>query len=249
MRLFLPEKIWKEKRGFTFDRPADYLTIGFHGGQDFFTLPIGEVPVTAPCDGTLITFPGFSKSAGWWGVYTFQYMNATYGLKILHMYKELKAGIYKEGDVLGYCGGTGLAVTQKYGVSYIGESIEEQTSDRAAPHLHVELHLGEYKHDTNKIKALAQKRLIDPVATFEKWINSESLIKNNMIFYQEKGSSSVYIKGADGYYYPIITGKHFISLFGNWNENKIIKVDKISEKSDAYFGLFKSSDDGRYDVV
>lgn len=249
MRLFLPENIWKEKRGFTFDRLVDYLPIGFHGGQDFFTTPVGEVPVIAPCDGELITFPNFSKSAGWWGIYTFKYFSATYSLKIMHMYKELKAGNYKKGDSLGYCGGTGLAVTSKYGVSYIGESREEQTSDKAAPHLHAELHLGEYKHDTNKYKELAQKRLVDPVAIFEKWLNDESLTKNNMIFYQEEGKSSIYLKGKDGIYYPIITGKHFLALFGNWKDNKIIVVDKISEKSDVYFGLFKSGDDGRYDIV
>ena len=248
MRLFLTENIWKQKRGFTFNQPADYLTIGFHGGQDFFTLPVGEVPVVAPCDGELIIFP-FSKSAGWWGVYRFQHLNATYSLKILHMYKELKAGKYKEGDMLGYCGGTGLAKTKKYGTSYIGESHEEQTSDRAVPHLHAELHLGEYKHDTNKDKTLAQKRLVDPVATFEGWLNEEFLTQNGMIFYKENGKSSVYIKGLDNIYYPIITEKSFITLFGDWKNNKIIEVDNLSEKSDTYFGLFNSGGDGRYDAA
>ena len=161
MKLFLPQNIWAEKRGFTFDKPASYLTIGFHGGQDFFTSPVGSIPVMAPCDGELITFPGFSKSAGWWGYFRFEHLNEIYSLKILHMYKELRAGKYMEGEVLGYCGGTGLAVTQKYGQSYIGELHEDQLSDRAVPHLHVELHIGEYKHDTNKNKELqlAQKSI------------------------------------------------------------------------------------------
>lgn len=249
MRLFLPENIWKEKRGFTFDRPANYLKIGFHGGQDFFTLPVGTIPVYAPCDGELITFPGFSKSAGWWGAYTFQYHESTYSLKILHMYKVLKSGKYKEGDILGHCGGTGLAVTSKYGTSYIGESHEEQTSDRAVPHLHVELHIGEYKHDTNTNKILAQQRLLDPVKTLEKWLGETSLTKNSMIFYKEKGKSSIYIKGTDNIYYPIITGKHFLTLFGDWKDNKIDEVDSLEPKSEAYFGLFKSQEDGRYDIA
>ncbi|MFA6304535.1 MAG: M23 family metallopeptidase [Patescibacteria group bacterium] len=249
MRLFLDETIWKTKRGFTFDKAASYLAIGIHGGQDFFTLPVGSIPVYAPCDGELITFPGFSKSAGWWGVYRFQCNNATYSLKILHMYKELKAGKYKEGDILGYCGGTGLAVTGKYGTSYIGESHEEQTSDRAVPHLHAELHIGEYKHDTNKNKLLAQQRLIDPVKTFEKWLSETLTTQNNMTFYKEKDKSSVYIKGADNIYYPIITGKHFLTLFGDWKDNKINEVDSLEPKSDIYFGLFKSQDDGKYDIA
>src|SRR3990167_6712264 len=249
MRLFLPENIWKEKRGFNFDRPASYLKIGFHGGQDFFTLPIGSIPVFAPCDGELITFPGFSKSAGWWGVFTFQYNGKIYSLKILHMYKELKAGKYKEGETLGYCGGTGLAVTSKYGTSYIGESHEEQTSDKAVPHLHVELHIGEYKHDTSTNKTLAQQRLIDPIPTFEQWLNEQNEShKNTMIFYKERDKSSIYIKGEGDIYYPIITGKHFLTLFGDWKENKIIVIDNIPKKSDVYFGLFKSDDNGSYDI-
>jgi len=250
MKLFLPENIWKDKRGFTFDKFVNYLPIGFHGGQDFFALPIGEIPVFAPCDGELITFPNFSKSAGWWGVFTFQHLSKTYSLKILHMYKELKAGKYKEGDILGYCGGTGLSVTAKYGESYIGESHEEQISDRAVPHLHVELHKGEYKHDTNRSKTLAQQRLLDPVSTFESWIDNNSVANTKIVnFYKEKDKSSVYLKGADGNYYPIITGKHFISLFGDWKDNQIIEVDTIDHKSDSYFGLFKAEDNGKYDIV
>ena len=249
MRLFLSENIWKEKRGFDFDKPASYLKIGFHGGQDFFTLPVGSVPVFAPCDGDLITFPGFSKSAGWWGVYTFQHQSAIYSLKILHMYKELKAGKYIEGDTLGYCGGTGLAVTSKYGTSYIGESHEEQTSDRAVPHLHAELHIDEYKHDTNTNKILAQQRLIDPVKTFEKWIGETPSIQNNMTFYKEKGKSSIYITGSDRINYPIITGKNFITLFGDWKDNTIKEVDFVEPKSDTYFGLFKAQEDGKYNLA
>jgi len=166
------------------------------------------------------------------------------------MYKELKAGKYKEGDILGYCGGTGLSVTAKYGESYIGESHEEQISDRAVPHLHVELHKGEYKHDTNRSKTLAQQRLLDPVSTFESWIDNNSVANTKIVnFYKEKDKSSVYLKGADGNYYPIITGKHFISLFGDWKDNQIIEVDTIDHKSDSYFGLFKAEDNGKYDIV
>lgn len=249
MRIFLPENVWKEKRGFPFGKPVSYLSIGFHGGQDFFATPVGEVPVIAPCDGELITFPGFSKSAGWWGVYTFQHQGTTYSLKILHMHKELKAQTYKEGDTLGYCGGTGLAVTQKYGTSYIGESHEEQISDRAVPHLHAELHIGEYKHDTNTNKSLAQQRLLDPVKIFEQWTSAISTTQNLMTFYKEKGKSSVYIKGSDNFYYPIITGKHFITLFGDWKDNNIQEINSLDPKSDAYFGLFKGQDDGRYDIA
>lgn len=248
MKLFLLKNTWEEKRGFGFNRPASYLAIGFHGGQDFFTTPVGETPVIAPCDGDLVTFHGFSKSAGWWGVYTFQHHNKTYSLKILHMYKELKAGKYKEGDILGYCGGTGLSV--KNGLTnYIGESHEEQTSDRAVPHLHVELHIGEYKHDTNKKRNLAKKRLIDPIKTFEQWLNENQSITKNMVFYKEFGKSTVYIKGVDNIYYPIISGKHFLTLFGDWKDNKINKVEKIENKSESYFGIFNSDDEGKYDVM
>ncbi len=247
MRLFLPENVWKENRGFGFGRPASYLTIGFHGGQDFYARPIGTVPVFAPTDGVLTTFPGFSASAGWWGVFEFVHEGAVYSLKILHMYRQLRAGTYKEGDVLGYCGGTGLAVTAKYGTSYIGPSDAEQNSDRAVPHLHAELHKGKYKHDTNLSAALARQRLLDPVETFEAWIREES--HNRMTFYKEKGKSAVYIKGANGAHYPIITGRHFIALFGDWSENTIVEVDELPNKSSAYFGLFRSEGDGTYDVA
>lgn len=247
MKLFLPKNTWEEKRGFEFNRPAHYLAIGFHGGQDFFTSPVGETPVIAPCDGELITFYKFSKDAGWWGVYTFQYLNKTYSLKILHMYKELKSGKYKEGDILGYCGGTGLSVRNNQ-TFYIGESHEEQSSDKAVPHLHVELHIGEYKHDTNKKTNLARKRLVDPVKTFEQWINNKQTIAKSMVFYKELGKSTVYIKGVDNMYYPIISGKHFLTLYGDWKNNEIIEVEKIKNKSESYFGLFNSDDEGRYDV-
>ena len=100
MRLFLPENIWKEKQGFTFDRPANYLKIGFHGGQDFFTLPVGTIPVYAPCDGELITFPGFSKSAGWWGAYT--YGRTTFHMRFGTWNKALlKAGL-KPAHIINY---------------------------------------------------------------------------------------------------------------------------------------------------
>lgn len=130
---------------------------------------------------------------------------------------------------------------------------KEQTSDKAVGHLHVELHTGEFKHDTNKSKALAKQRIIDPVSTFEKWIKekkSEKLIdNNNPMFYKEKGKSSVYIKGADEVYYPIINGKHFKKLFGEWKDNNVIAVKQIINKSDSYFGLFKSDKDGKYDTM
>lgn len=244
---FLPKEIWENKRGFSFLKPVDYLAVGYHTGQDFLTESIGKVPVIAPCDGLLTTFP-FSKSAGWWGFLKFEYGGQVYSLKILHQYKKMKDGSYKEGDILGYCGATGLSVTQKYGVSYIGESDEEQLSDRAAPHLHAELHIGEYKHDTNRIKALADIRIIDPVSNFEKWLNEKPLTKN-IIFYKERGKSSIYIKGADNIFYPIIMGRHFITLFGDWNDNIIKEIDEIKPKSDIYFGLFKSGADGKYETA
>lgn len=244
---FLPKEIWENKRGFPFKKTVDYLVVGYHTGQDFLTESIGKVPVIAPCDGTLTTYP-FSKSAGWWGFLKFEHEGQIYSLKILHQHKKMKDGKYKEGDILGYCGATGLSVTQKYGVSYIGESDEEQTSDKAAPHLHVELHIGEYKHDTNQIKELADKRIIDPVSNFEKWLNEKPLTKNIM-FYKERGKSSVYIKGVDNVFYPIIMGRHFTTLFGGWNKNTIKELDEIKPKSDAFFGLFKSDTDGKYETA
>jgi len=252
MILFLPEEIWKNKKGFPFGKPVDYLFVGWHTGQDFFTNPVGSTPVIAPCDGVLTTFP-FSKSAGWWGHFEFKHNDKVFSLKILHMYKEMKKGQYKEGDILGYCGATGLSVTTKHGTSYIGPSHEEQTSDRAVGHLHVELHKGKFKNDTNNNKELAKQRIIDPASTFEKWlgeIKPDQLIENKKpMFYKEKGKSTVYIKGEDEFYYPIITGKHFISLFGDWEENNIIEVDNISNKSEYYFGLFKSDEKGKYDIM
>lgn len=173
MILFLPEDIWKTKRGFYFGKSASYLKIGYHAGQDFYSNPVGKIPVVAPCAGFLTTFP-FSKSAGWWGYYKFKYSGETYSLKLLHMYRQMKDGEYNEGDIMGYCGATGLSMTSKYGISYIGEMHEEQTSDRAVPHLHAELHKGEYQHDTNRVKELADKRTIDPVSIFEGWIKEES---------------------------------------------------------------------------
>jgi len=178
MILFLPEDIWKTKKGFSFGIPVSYLKIGFHAGQDFFSHPVGEIPVIAPCAGILTTFP-FSKSAGWWGYYQFKYSGGTYSLKLLHMYNQMKDGEYREGDIIGHCGSTGLSVTKKYGNSYIGVSHEEQTSDRAVPHLHAELHKGEYQHDTNRVKELADERTLDPVSIFEEWIEEES-IKNKV---------------------------------------------------------------------
>lgn len=35
MRLFLPEDIWKNKRGFSYGKPVTYLIFGYHAGQDF----------------------------------------------------------------------------------------------------------------------------------------------------------------------------------------------------------------------
>ncbi|HHT9138112.1 MAG TPA: hypothetical protein ACFYEK_12835 [Candidatus Wunengus sp. YC60] len=93
------------------------------------------------------------------------------------MYKQMKDGEYKAEDVFGYCGATGLSITKKYGSSFIGESHEEQTSDKAVGHLHVELHKGEFKHETNQVKELADERIIDPIINFEKWVN-EMLSKN-----------------------------------------------------------------------
>lgn len=246
MRIFLPENIWKNKRGFPFGKPVNYLKVGYHTGQDFFTDPVNTVYVMAPCDGSLVAYP-FSKSAGWWGYFKFAHEKEVYSLKILHMYKEMRSGDYKEGDILGYCGATGLSITA--GVSnYIGPSHEEQVSNNAVPHLHIELHKGEYKHDTNSAKLLADQRIIDPISNFEKWINKLSL-KNNMIFYKEKGQSAVYIKGFDGVYYPIITGGHFVKLFGDWKENNILEFDVLNPKSENYFGLFNADEFGKYDMA
>ena len=244
---FLPKEIWENKRGFPFKKLVGYLPAGYHTGQDFLTESIGKVPVIAPCDGLLMTFP-FSKSAGWWGFYKFNYEGKIYSLKILHMHKKMRDGKYKESDILGYCGATGLSITQRYGKSYIGESNEEQISDRAVPHLHAELHIGEYKDDTNRIKLLADKRIIDPISNFEKWLSEKSLSKN-IVFYKECGKSSVYIKGADNVFYPIIMGRHFITLFGNWSDNTIKEIDEIKPKSDNYFGLFKSNEEGEYETA
>ena len=245
MRFFLPENVWKNKKGFPFGKPVTYLIIGYHPGQDFFTEPIGSVPVVAPCDGVLTTYP-FSRDAGWWGHFKFTHNDQIYSLKILHMYKEMKNGTYKEGDILGYCGATGLSITS--GASHcIGPSIEEQSSNKAVPHLHVELHKGEYKNDTNKSKILADQRIVDPVKYFEEWVNK--LLKDNMTFYKEKGQTAVYIKGSDEMYYPIITGRHFLTLFGDWGDNTILEFDVLNPKSDSYFGLFKSDDKGKYDTV
>lgn len=252
MRLFLPDEIWKNKRGFLFGKPVDYLKVGWHTGQDFFTNPVGSTPIVAPCDGNLTTFP-FSKSAGWWGYYEFRHGDEIFSLKIVHMYKEMENKEYREGEILGYCGATGLSVTSKYGVSYIGHSYDEQISDRAVGHLHVELHKGEFKHDTNRVNLLAKQRIIDPVSTFEEWIKEETTIEQarskKLIFYKEKGRSSIYIKGVDSIYYPIITGKHFLALFGDWKDNTIKEVDELSPKSDSYFGLFKSDNSGKYDTM
>jgi len=248
MILFLPKNIWENKRGFRFRKPCSYLPpLDYHPGQDFFTLPVGKVPILAPSDGSLTTFR-FSKSAGWWGFYEFNHRNETYCLKILHMYKEMKEGDYKEGDILGYCGATGYSITQRNGASYIGPSHEEQTSDKAVPHLHVELHKGEFKHDTNKNKILADKRIIDPVNTFEEWIKEKPQLKQ-LIFYREEGKSSLYIKGSGNIYYPILMGKHFKSLFGDFNDNKIKDIKEVNPKSDSYFGLFKSDKKGKYDAT
>lgn len=172
MILFLPKDTWTNQRGFSYGKPVKYLAIGYHAGQDFHSHPIGKVPVTAPCAGLLTTFK-FSKSAGWWGHYTFGYKGEMYSLKLLHMHKQMEDGEYKEGDIIGYCGATGLSVTRKYGNSYIGESHEEQISDRAVPHLHVELHKGEYQHDTNKVRKLADERTIEPISKFETWVKEE----------------------------------------------------------------------------
>jgi len=119
MRYFLPDDVWKQHRGLGYGVPVSYLVIGFHAGQDFFSSPLGTVPVIAPCDGVLTTY-SFSTSAGWWGVFTFLHDGKTYSLKIMHLFKPLTPRAYKEGETLGYCGGTGLAVTRKYGTSYIG---------------------------------------------------------------------------------------------------------------------------------
>jgi len=247
MQLFLPKKVWQNNKGFSYGKPVTYLSIGYHAGQDFHSNPVGEIPVIAPCDGVLTTFP-FSTSAGWWGFYKFDYLGTIYSLKILHMYKEMKAGEYKEGDILGYCGATGLSV--KNGRSFnIGPSHEDQTSDGAVPHLHAELHLGEFKHDTNRNKDLAKKRIIDPVTQFEKWVTEKPIDKNDMTFYKERGRSSVYIKGTDNVFYPIIMGKHFLILFGDWENNKIIELDTIDQKSNIYFGLFKSNNEGNYETA
>lgn len=170
MIFFLPKSVWENKRGFRFGKPTTYLSIGYHPGQDFFTRPVGKIPVIAPRDGLLKTLP-FSKTAGWWAYYKFDHEGKTYSLKILHMYKPMKDGKYKKGNILGYCGATGFSITNKYGKFYSGPSHEDQISDKAVPHLHVELHKGEFKHDTNKNKTLADKRIIDPVSNFEKWVN------------------------------------------------------------------------------
>ncbi|MFH0892466.1 MAG: hypothetical protein V1867_06840 [Candidatus Falkowbacteria bacterium] len=247
MRLFLPDEIWKNKRGFPFKKPVTYLRVGYHTGQDFLTNSVGKVPVFAPCDGNLTTYQ-FSRSAGWWGTFSFEHAGQVYSLKILHMFKEMKVGKYSEGDILGYCGATGFSTSQKYGDIYTGQSEEEQNSDKAVPHLHVELHKGEFKHDTNNVKALADLRIIDPIINFENWVNSKPT-NNTMIFYKEPGKSSVYIKGADDVYYPIISGKHFITLFGDWKDNTIKEIENINPKSDSYFGLFKANNEGDYDVV
>lgn len=193
MRIFLPEDFWRNKRGLHFGKPVNYLKIGYHAGQDFYSDPIGEVTVVAPCDGVLKTFP-FSKSAGWWGYYKFNYNGETYSLKLLHMYKQMRDGEYKEGDILGYCGATGLSITQKYGESYIGESHEKQISNKAVGHLHAELHKGEFQHDTNKIKALADERIIDPVTTFENWIANE--LQDNLVEEGKKPSGTSVVEAS-----------------------------------------------------
>ena len=85
MILFLPKDIWKNKRDISFGKSVTYLKMGYHAGQDFYSDPVGTVPVVAPCAETLATFP-FSKSAGWWGYFKFSYNNEICRLKILHMY-------------------------------------------------------------------------------------------------------------------------------------------------------------------
>ena len=70
-----------------------------------------------------------------------------------------------------------------------------------------------------------------------------------MTFYKEKDKSSVYIKGSDDIYYPVITGKHFLTLFGDWKDNNIEEVMSLEPKSESYFGLFKAQADGKYDMA
>lgn len=170
MVIFLPKDVWKNKKGSHFKKSPYPLTLNYHTGQDFFTDPVGTIPIVAPCDGFLKTSPVFSETAGWWGYYKFNHNDETYSLRILHMYKQMKEGEYKKGEILGYCGATGFCWTQKYKKSLIGQSHEEQTSDRAVAHLHVELHKDEFQFNTLKNKALAEKFLIDPISNFEKWV-------------------------------------------------------------------------------
>jgi hypothetical protein len=188
MIFFLSKNIWGDKKGTPFGETPYPLKVNYHTGQDFHTSPIGVIPVIAPCGGCLTTFP-FSKSAGWWGYYKFDYNGETYSLKILHMYKQMEDGVYKKGDILGLCGATGLSITKKHGIAYIGDSHQEQSSEKAVPHLHIELHKGEYQHDTNHIKKLANERIIDPISTFEKWI--KELSNKNMVVEKTKKKNTV----------------------------------------------------------
>lgn len=62
------------------------------------------------------------------------------------------------------------------------------------------------------------------------WARDLTSIKNNMIFYKEKNNSAIYQLGADGKYYPIITGELFKKLYGEFEDNEIIEKDYLDPK-------------------
>ena len=56
--------------------------------------------------------------------------------------------------------------------------------------------------------------------------------KKQMTFYQEKGKSAIYQKGADGKYYPWNSGESFTRVNGDFEDNEIIEEDSLEPKGE-----------------
>ena len=100
----LPKENW-EKVTQAFGVPNDDYQSGIHNGTDF-SCPEGT-PVVAPCDGEIthrfLAHPTLGNA-----VY-FSCDHVAYYMRFLHLSQGMKKGKYKQGEIIGYTGNTGMS--------------------------------------------------------------------------------------------------------------------------------------------
>jgi murein DD-endopeptidase MepM/ murein hydrolase activator NlpD len=104
MILPIPQKNWDEVTQ-AYGVPNDWYESGIHNGTDF-SCPEGT-PIVAPTDGEITHRFTFHPTMG--NAIHFSCDHFSCYLRFLHLSKAMPKGKYREGEVIGYTGNTGMS--------------------------------------------------------------------------------------------------------------------------------------------